>query len=458
MKTRNTSGTLYAETPPPHWELEWRVVAIAAEQCGLDTAMISPTSRLIEDLGIDSLELVELIMALEEAFGVTIPDEAAEEVFTRSPMTLRDMAALVRERWDTGTPARENWRGARLSSPSSEEVPFTQIGGRLDAGEWMDGLLYDEMGPNREGYSQYRRRTDGMWCILIPAGEIWMGNDADGASDQRPAHIAGLSEFLMDSEPVSNAAFSRFLNSVGHVPMPILLDWCGVGEGDKRGHQFALRQGRREWRPLPNTERQPMILVSWYGANAYSLWVHRRDWRFYRGDGKIPTDLKRLAVDAEPPSMAWMYSNLPSEAQWEYVARGGKRSPASPGGTQQVGSTARLACHIVGATYAADTLPAARVSERLGMSLFGLHHMAGNVWQWCRDWYAPDFYQRPEAEGVDPQNAEPTGIRSERGGSWVGPPELAAPWYRRGRLPEARGRCLGFRCVGSTDGLKNRRS
>ena len=110
--------------------------------------------------------------------------------------------------------------------------------------------------------------------------------------------------------------------------------------------------------------------------------------------------------------------------------------------------TAVVARHAFRVTYSSDTLPAARVSKRLGMTPFGFDYMEGNIWRWCRDWYAPDFYGRPEALLPDPQSAEPTGIRSERGGSWVGPSALAKPWYRRGRPPEARGRCLGFRCVG----------
>lgn len=89
----------------------------------------------------------------------------------------------------------------------------------------------------------------------------------------------------------------------------------------------------------------------------------------------------------------------------------------------------------------------AAVNEPLGVSPLGLFHMAGNVWQWCRDWYATDAYAgRPEV-CEDPVQVNPTGLRSERGGSWVGPAELCRSSGRRGRDPAARGRCLGFRCI-----------
>ena len=448
---------------PPLWELEQQVIEVAAEQCDLDPYSLSPESRVLEDLGIDSLALVELIMGVEEKFSVSIPDEVASQAFAKSPLTLRSLAALVVERWGTGTPARDEWRHAREQATEanqgtdSEELPFTQIGGRMSETEWLRGPLYDPIGPNREGFQQFRRRTDGMRCVLLPAGEAWLGRDAeDPQSDHSPAHVVRLSEFLMDAEPVSNAAFSRFLNAVGDVPANILLEWCGVGEKDKRGRQFPLLRGRHGWAPVPKTERQPMILVSWFGANAYSLWAHRCDWRFYRANGTIPTDLKNLRVIAPIPPAECRLSHLPSEAQWEHAARG-KGSSRFPSAidTPVLESMARVAQHTVGAQYKADSLPAARVSEQLGMSPFGLHHMAGNVWQWCRDWYAPEFYSRQEALREDPVDVQPTGIRSERGGSWVGPAWLAEPWRRRGRPPEARGRCLGFRCVGATEGQKD---
>ena len=444
---------------PAPWEIEWRVLQVTAQQCDLNFESLTPDSRLIEDLGIDSLEVVELIMGLEEEFGVTIPDEAAQEVFTHSPTTLRSLAVLVRQRWGTGTPARDDWRHSRPVPPPAEEVPFTQLWPAPE--EHRREPLYEPLGPNREGYAEYRRRTDGMRCVLVPADATPLGTDSpDAQADQGPVHTVRLSEFLMDAEPVSHAAFGRFLNSVGDVPPPILAEWCGVNDGDKRRAQFALRRDRHRWTPTPGTERLPMILVSWFGANAYSLWAHGCDWRLYRSDGATPEELtnsvqnaKRDSAMAAPvPPVGWGFSHLPSEAQWEYAARGGETPRVPPEGSLAAGTSARVAQHAAGTNYQADTLPAARVSERLGMSPFGLHHMAGNVWQWCRDWFAPDFYQRPEARLPNPQNGGPTGIRSERGGSWVGPSELAAPWYRRGRPPEARGRCLGFRCVGVPGG------
>jgi sulfatase modifying factor 1 len=81
----------------------------------------------------------------------------------------------------------------------------------------------------------------------------------------------------------------------------------------------------------------------------------------------------------------------------------------------------RYGQHRRGATFRADTLPMADVNSALGMSPFGLHHMAGNVWQWCRDRYDEGFYATPNASQANPINLTPTKVRSERGGSWIGP-------------------------------------
>ncbi len=60
--------------------LEQRVKKIVAEQLGVNEADIKNDSSFVDDLGADSLDTVELIMALEEEFGVEIPDEDAEKM------------------------------------------------------------------------------------------------------------------------------------------------------------------------------------------------------------------------------------------------------------------------------------------------------------------------------------------------------------------------------------------
>ena len=63
-------------------EIQAKVVKIISEQLGKDESEISMSSNFIEDLDADSLDTVELVMALEEEFEVDIPDEAAEKITT----------------------------------------------------------------------------------------------------------------------------------------------------------------------------------------------------------------------------------------------------------------------------------------------------------------------------------------------------------------------------------------
>lgn len=62
--------------------VEERVKQIIVEQLGVDENEVTPTASFVDDLGADSLDTVELVMAFEEAFGVEIPDEDAEKIAT----------------------------------------------------------------------------------------------------------------------------------------------------------------------------------------------------------------------------------------------------------------------------------------------------------------------------------------------------------------------------------------
>ncbi|AHN44946.1 acyl carrier protein [Helicobacter pylori] len=56
------------------------IQAVIAEQLNVDATQVTPEAEFVKDLGADSLDVVELIMALEEKFGVEIPDEQAEKI------------------------------------------------------------------------------------------------------------------------------------------------------------------------------------------------------------------------------------------------------------------------------------------------------------------------------------------------------------------------------------------
>ncbi len=420
-------------------EVEQGVCDLASDQLGIPRHKVSPDDRLIEDLHCDSLDLIELIMAIEDAFDLTLPDGPVgpafdpiyKAVFTRKPFRLCDLAEVAYLRQGTGKPEgsrRQRMKSRQATAASAlDSVPFTQLGGRWERRPAEKGWLWEPLDAGGS-IRQYRRRSDGMRCLLLLSAEVEIGCESpEGLPDERPAHVVGLDSFLIDAEAVSTTAYCRFLNTVEEVSPRTLADWFVLDTKDDRDGHMLVRHDGREWVPVPGAERWPMVLVSWYGANAYSLWANGRDWSGYK--------------DESPEAETF----LPSEAQWEYAARG---ADPSGGGAADSSGEFNAGRHEPGATYSVETLPLSDVNAELGMSPFGLHHAVGNVWQWCRDWYDPSFYSTAEASGWNPVNRRPTGVRSERGGSWVGPAELCRSSFRRGRAPYARGRCLGFRCVG----------
>ena len=62
--------------------IEEKVKHIIVEQLGVDEAEVKPEAHFVDDLGADSLDTVELVMAFEEEFGIEIPDEDAEKLTT----------------------------------------------------------------------------------------------------------------------------------------------------------------------------------------------------------------------------------------------------------------------------------------------------------------------------------------------------------------------------------------
>ncbi|CAE7226557.1 pkn1 [Symbiodinium sp. CCMP2592] len=275
---------------------------------------------------------------------------------------------------------------------------------------------------------RFSRATDGMECIRVPGGEVRVGDDSmqSERDNEGPSHPVHLSSFLMDVEPVSMGAFARFLNAA-QPTQDELFDWCLLPAEDARCCHIPLTLTETGWQVKPGVPPNwPMILVSWYGANAYALWAHGRDWHGYKSAKE---------------------SFLPTEAQWEYAARGAEPLQYPWGNeeataellnvcwdTSAYDNKGNMAAHVAAPL---EELPLVGVNACLGVSPFGFRGMAGNVWQWCRDTYHSNFYLATEASLPDAWNAEEGALKSERGGSWVGPASLARSSYRRGRHPEA---------------------
>ncbi|MCL2191138.1 MAG: SUMF1/EgtB/PvdO family nonheme iron enzyme [Treponema sp.] len=218
---------------------------------------------------------------------------------------------------------------------------------------------------------------------------------------------------------------------------------------DVMGTRPSRFTGATNWDGVPvtgvNWRNLPVESVSWYEALVFSnrLSIRSGLTPAYRINGSTnPDDWGSVpwlgdpiwdAVEIVPGSTGY---RLPTEAQWEFAARGGIVCHGNFvfSGSDTVGDVAWIWENSDGRTHEVGT----RQPNALG-----LYDMSGNVWEWVWDWWGsyPDY---PE---TDPVGAFSGSVRVRRGGCWVSPARSGARSFRAGEDPAMGGDDLGFRLV-----------
>jgi formylglycine-generating enzyme len=289
----------------------------------------------------------------------------------------------------------------------------------------------------------------------IPPGRFAMGSDYEPFVDARPIHPVDLDGYWMDQTPVTNAQFARFVEATGYVTVaerkPDPKDFPGAPPE-------LLVPGSVVF--TPPTGPVPL-------DNPSSWWIYApgASWKHPEGPGSSINDRRdhpvvQVSWDDAAAYAKWAGKRLPTEAEWEYAARGGLAQKPyvwgdqfQPGGKSMANTwQGRFPSENSKEDGHARTSPVGTFPP----NGFGLSDMAGNVWQWCSDWYRPDYYTRsPKANPKGPpDSADPLepGVlkRVQRGGSF-----LCCDQYCSRYMPGGRGKGavdtglsnVGFRCV-----------
>jgi formylglycine-generating enzyme required for sulfatase activity len=195
--------------------------------------------------------------------------------------------------------------------------------------------------------------------VHIHEGWFLMGCDS-GQDCERPIHRVWIDSFQLGATQVSNAEYLKFLHDTSFDPPPFWQD------------------------PNFNDSKQPVTGVSWHQAARYCKWLSSRTRRTYR---------------------------LPTEAEWEFAARGGLEQKQFPWGDEPPQSLP---------DYATRWANGPEKVARYAPNAFGLYDVGDNVHEWCSDWYDPNYYAlSPERNPQGPDQCPMKPARkSSRGGSW----------------------------------------
>ena len=196
--------------------------------------------------------------------------------------------------------------------------------------------------------------------------------------------------FYMDAYEVTVGQFKKFLKASRYEP-DYSINWNQV----------------YEYSP---TEKHPMIYVTWHDATAYAKWAGKRS---------------------------------PTKVEWEWAARGGLVDKEYMWGDDE--SQARDYANYFGAGGKDRWGESAAPVGSLKPNGYGLLDMAGNVWEYCSDWYESTYYGI--SPSINPRGPSSGSSRVLRGGSWLNNTNVLRVAYRLSIDPTLSLNFIGFRCV-----------
>ena len=250
--------------------------------------------------------------------------------------------------------------------------------------------------------------------VWIPGGEFSMGateqpgmNEVgmQATTDSRPIHRVYVDGFWMDATEVTNEQFARFIEATKYVT---------VAERTPRAEDFPgapvenLVAGAVVFSP----PGQPVPLNNHFQWWAY---VKGANWRHPEGpasnlDGRDQYPVVQIAYDDAVAYANWAGKRLPTEAEWEFAARGGLSGKLYPWGDEFMPARHAMANshqgHFPDHDNGDDGFRGIGPVAQFAPNGYGLYDVAGNVWEWVSDWYRPGYYAELAAAGGVARNPQ----------------------------------------------------
>ncbi len=311
--------------------------------------------------------------------------------------------------------------------------------------------------------------------VWIPGGRFDMGSDDSGARpNEHPVHVVSLTGFYMDVTEVTNAQFAEFVAATGYVTTAERVpDRAAIvaqmPPGASPPDESMLVPGALVFRmtAVPVSTTQPGDYEQWW------IWTPGTSWRHPTGptstlDGLDDHPVVQVSWDDAQAYCEWAGKQLPTEAQWEYAARGGlDQKPFVWGDEPPSDRDANIwQGQFPFRNSASDGYAATAPVASYPPNGFGLYDMAGNVWEWCSDWFREDWYQILSVEAQfdpagPPSTDHPRDPRKvQRGGSFLCHRDYCSSYRPSARVGTSTDTGLshsGFRAVMSETAWRTKR-